>query len=529
MSAPASIQASARAKGHRAGRAVPYLSGVLASALLTLPLVPPPFSEEWFRRPLADDAYYYLVIARNVARGSGITFGGLPTSGFQPLYLMVCWIVGSIAAWNPIAVPMAVTIVNWLLYNGLGTWLVFRLWRRLHPEHRDKAIGLLAPFLWLVSPSGQSMSLNGMETTLGLLSWLAVALVVSRRGFLPNATRSSVAIGLALGIAFLARNDAVVLSAGYAIVCAALLFGAPEPGVGSPSSRNACRSALVTLGVALCCAIPWLIYNEIALGSLIPQGGRAEMRGGIYDFGRAHQLNEVIEAMVRNLSPLPLPLGRLSAGLRIPVELAMVGAVLGVVLLFLKFGRARFRRLCALLGSSIFFLAAVYSTLFGAGHMARRWLAPCIVLGVMVTAEVMEFVHRRKPALGRAAIPALIAVLVAGRVGWVCVEASRAFPTNTWGILQYLRSHEIRRPIGAFQAGLLSWVLPDVINLDGKTNPDALRALSLGRFGPWLAGSRVESVVDTNLLGTDGDPTIRSTFRVLRTDEGIILLERKHE
>lgn len=38
----------------------------------------------------ADDFYYYLVLARNIALGQGPTFDGLEiTNGFHPLYLLL--------------------------------------------------------------------------------------------------------------------------------------------------------------------------------------------------------------------------------------------------------------------------------------------------------------------------------------------------------------------------------------------------------------------------------------------------------
>src|SRR6185436_2667256 len=39
---------------------------------------------------LADDAYYYFVIARNLAHGLGSTFDGIvPTNGYHPLWMLV--------------------------------------------------------------------------------------------------------------------------------------------------------------------------------------------------------------------------------------------------------------------------------------------------------------------------------------------------------------------------------------------------------------------------------------------------------
>lgn len=38
-----------------------------------------------------DDGYYYLTVARNAARGLGVTVDGVEwTSGFQPLWALVC-------------------------------------------------------------------------------------------------------------------------------------------------------------------------------------------------------------------------------------------------------------------------------------------------------------------------------------------------------------------------------------------------------------------------------------------------------
>lgn len=505
------------------------MTGVILSALLTLPLVPIPFSDEWLRRPLADDAYYYLVIARNIARGSGITTGGLPTSGFQPLYLIVCLVTGAIAGWDAIGVPMAVTAVNWLLYNAVGTWLIARLWRSMHPESRSGAIGLLAPFLWLANPLGQSIALNGMETTLALLAWIVTAMAICRYGLLPLGAKPSACIGSALGFAFLARNDAVVLVAGYAIASGLRLRQDPPAEINRSSLSLACRSMLVTLAAVLCCAAPWLLSNLLKSGTPIPQGGRAELAGGLYDFGRAYQLDRVIEAMVRNLYPVPLPFGSIPASLRIPAALVLFTAVFGIILVLLRCGAPAFRHVCVFLACSILLLALIYGLLFGAAHMARRWLAPAVVLSVLAGAEGAYVLHRLRPHLARPAMLALVAVAAVGRVGWAHVESSRASPTNTWGLLEYVRTHDVPAPIGAFQAGLLSWILPDVVNLDGKTNPEALDALEHGRFGAWLAASSVECVVDSNLLGTDDDPLIRSAFEVLRTPEGIVLLKRRHK
>src|SRR6185503_21133760 len=107
--------------------------GAVFSALLTLPLIPSLGSADWLRRPLWDDAYYYLVIARNVARGLGVTVNGHPVSGFQPLYLLPCVLAGALTGWSQTGAPALLTAFNWALYNLIGAWLLLRLWREIAP------------------------------------------------------------------------------------------------------------------------------------------------------------------------------------------------------------------------------------------------------------------------------------------------------------------------------------------------------------------------------------------------------------
>ena len=522
MSGPSAMPAALRSLVRSPG-----VAAVLVSALLTLPLLPAPFSPDWLRRPLADDAYYYLVIARDLPVGSHAGGAAPPTSGFQPLYLPICLALGSLAGWDTVAVPMAITVFNWLLYSVAGAWLVQRLWLLLHPEHRGSPMGSLAALLWILAPSGQSICLNGMETTMALLGWVAVALVVARGGPAPRDRRHAVHLGLALGIAFLARNDAVILS----LACAALVaLQARDPSrPGAAWGGSAGREVAIAMGTAFACALPWLTYVASASGSLIPQGARAEGIGGLYDQGRFYQVRSILEAIVRDVSPVPLPLGSIPSGPRLALCLAALGGLIALAIRLHRGATRPVREVGALLAAGLAGLVLVYATFFGAGHMAARWLSPSFLFGVLVVAEGTDRLRRRFAPMARFALPALLAIIVVGRAAWTIREHGRPSPTNTWELLRYVRTHETRRPIGSFQSGLLAWVLPDIVNLDGKTNPKALEAHLQGRFGPWLRDSGVESVVDSSLLGVERDAAIRDTFILHSTDDGVRVLHRRRD
>ena len=94
--------------------------------------------------PLADDAFYYFVLARNASAGEWpvISGDGAPTSGFQPLW----------------GLAAAILVLDLMRRLGAG-WYA----------------SLLAFGAFVLSPQVLKHSLNGMETSLALLA--AVALV----------------------------------------------------------------------------------------------------------------------------------------------------------------------------------------------------------------------------------------------------------------------------------------------------------------------------------------------------------------
>jgi hypothetical protein len=51
--------------------------------------------------------------------------------------------------------------------------------------------------------------------------------------------------------------------------------------------------------------------------------------------------------------------------------------------------------------------------------------------------------------------------------------------------------------LGAFQAGVFSWFgQRDVVNLDGKVNPDAARALARRELGAYIESRRIDYLLD---------------------------------
>ncbi|HTO68804.1 MAG TPA: hypothetical protein VMR31_03000 [Myxococcota bacterium] len=210
-----------------------------------------------------DDAYYYLAIARNAAAGHGFTADGLsPTNGFQPLWMWllvpVAWLLGGATGpllWTVHAVVVAIFAATGGLLYGL-----------LRPRFgAGPAAAGTALLFW---PPFANVLLSGMES--GLAACLAVALVreLLDGGVLEprDARPGDLRTGVLLGLVLLARLDSVFIAvglAGYLAVREAVAHG----------PARAVRKGLLVFWPVIALLAPYLAWNQLAFGHLVPISG----------------------------------------------------------------------------------------------------------------------------------------------------------------------------------------------------------------------------------------------------------------
>ena len=162
---------------------------------------------------MTEDGYLMQTVARNMAIGLGMSTaeGTMPTNGVQPLatYLFAGL---HLLAQGDKALGIGLVSISSTLIAGISAWLLAcvgsRVFRHL-PHGRNLAC--VAAALWFTAPLITRHSMNGLETglyqaTLLLVMWF----FLERFG---TASAPSLAnrllLGALLGLAFLARNDAV--------------------------------------------------------------------------------------------------------------------------------------------------------------------------------------------------------------------------------------------------------------------------------------------------------------------------------
>jgi hypothetical protein len=220
-----------------------------------------------------DDSLFYLVIARNIAAGDGITFSVvMGTNGFQPLWqavvALLTTLIEALGVRSDAAQLTAVVLLCWALL-AIGLVLLERLLRHLRtgPAARFAALG--AVLVLLGGPYGTLAT----EANLVLVA-LVVVLLAARSALAAGTDRGALLLGLAIGFLMLARLDTVFVAATTLVTVLVVMRR-------SHGTGRALRSVLVAGATAAVAMVPYLAWNQVRFGHLNPISGAEKL-----DFSR---------------------------------------------------------------------------------------------------------------------------------------------------------------------------------------------------------------------------------------------------
>jgi hypothetical protein len=216
---------------------------------------------------IADDAYYYFTIARNIASGFGPTFDRLaPTNGFHPLWLLLLvpiFKAFGTSLWLPVRLALSLSAAIDLL-SGLVIYNI------LH-DSGIKPAALIAASVWLLSPFTLLLGLRGMEISLAVLMTMLLLLYLNHAisGSAGLSIKSSIFAGFLLGLAGLARTDNLPIL-GLTIVALILIMKRQDTFI-----RRAIW-LLETAGATLLVTLPWFLWNYRNFGSVMQVSGQVK-------------------------------------------------------------------------------------------------------------------------------------------------------------------------------------------------------------------------------------------------------------
>lgn len=446
---------------------------------------------------MTEDGYLMQTVARNMAIGLGMSVseGTMPTNGVQPLATFLFAGLHWLAGGERYASIALVTLASATIAAG-GAYFLSRLASALLVEVKGgEILARIIAAVWFTGSLTTAHSMNGLETGLYALVLLATLLFyVERLGGTGDAPRfgASIALGLLLGVTFLARNDAVFFIA--SLLLAHLCVG----DLARHRVQNRFMECLVAGSLSVVVALPWLVNNYRLFGSLVPISGISQ------SFAAAFGENLLL--VPANLVEASLPFLAIPRRLEDNVLVALVSVLLiaGVLAsLWQTWARGNEvnRRIYVAMVLFGVGLAGYYGLFFGAAHFISRylsilspflWFATALV-GFFWLTHLLGDGQRIRWAVA-AAVPCLLVYSVVlgayayanGRthmhkqvVDWVSANV----PPGQW--------------VGAVQTGTLGYFYDRTLNLDGKVNPDVLRSLLRdGHSLEYVSDSPIRFIVD---------------------------------
>jgi hypothetical protein len=460
-----------------------------------------------------DDAFYYLKIASNLAASGWSTFDGTsPTNGYHPGWALLLMPLARLYGGNPILYLRLAMLLSVTLH--VLTSIVLALTLR-------SVIGTFWSFAgaacWVVNRLPLLLALQTVEASayqLALIVALALHLRLLR-------TDRSVArwfgYGLGLGLAYLARTEAIVLIAlGGGYVAFAWL-----------RQRESAPSLLAWAAGVLIPVFPWWIFQLAQVGTIVQDSGRMKMlwAAELFAAGPGRRLSNVADTALHFAGSFTLffdALNRPKIGL-----LAAIGCGTALVSAAWRIHRVplQVRAVLVCCGSAIGGALMIYSLAFTERQV--WWLAlPSLGLFTMTLVAFGDLWRSQRLPPQLAIASAAMALVLSGYLlaTWFSDGAARRYPWQA----------DVYRSQAAFEAaidpsarlGFLNAGIPgfftqrSFVALDGLVNHAARLAWERRAWADFVHQADVAFILDERW-------TLARAERF--SDRRLTLIERQRE
>lgn len=459
-----------------------------------------------------------LTIARNLALGHGpsVEAGTTLTNGTQPLmtgvYAGVFWLVGGDKLWGVVLVQ-----VLGILIALSSAFVLYRIGSILFAElSQGLAVAAIAAAAWYVSPIGTRYTQNCLETGAAALLPMVIGLYVLRHRLAwdrPWPIRRCLELGVLLALAFWVRNDAVLLSVSVCITLFLSALGANTEGLGRRFLEAGCIGLTALLMVS-----PWLIFNYVGFGHVVPVSG----------------ISQGADMLGENLLHLPAILVELVSIVGLipgPLETRPVVLISSLLLLlaWVVFVYRATRELepttkpwLAMLSLWAGLLVGFYGLAYGAGYFVGRYLFPLSPWAALMSVWLARRLWiRAGGASPRLAAGVTLAFVLLISVGLDLRVRRHGMNNGHFQVVEWVGENVSDDVwVAAIQTGTLGFFHDRSYNLDGKVSPPALQARFEGRIFEYILERPIMYLVDwVGIAGWLDDPRLGDHFDLLLLDE----------
>lgn len=471
-------------------------------------------------RPYQEDAFYMFSCAYQFAQGNGYSVDGVhPTNGVQPLIVLLY--APFFAAFSDKWDGLRATFGLVALLEALCVIMVFKLVRAMARKRNDEAdrAGLIGSAIWTFSYTLLVHNANGLETGLLALGYLVVLwyYTVLTDPEEPPTYLNWVLLGVLLGLLVLARIDAAIF------VVLWFLFDIWK-------FRRPSRT-VIAAAIAVIVSSPWWIYNVTTFGSLMPISGQSEALESLLHinlFTTPQVIGDILAVVFYT------PYIGLTPSLAVGWGIAMISiwVLLNQKLRLLESLRLSYRLeilIPLVLTSAV--LIIYYTFFFSAPHFISRYLHPMRIMALLLLSISLPIVWGRFKDRKLFRIVTAVVLLAAATFSVILYQrafttkkSSPAYFTGLWarGVAP--------EKVGMTSSGTANFVSDNVVNLDGKVNPDALKARKAGTLGEYVVDADIKYVADwketADMIASQAARR-GVTYRKVHSIGPILVLERK--
>ncbi|PJF31652.1 MAG: hypothetical protein CUN52_02445 [Phototrophicales bacterium] len=490
-------------------------------------------------QPLLDDSFYYITLGRNLADGKGAMVDDQHlTTGFQPLW-------GAMSVFPALLTDDLSSLVHlfqWMgvLVSAVACVLVYVLTVEVLTQIAPIQSGWVTMMAWLNAavwywhPHHIAYSINGMETTLSTCATLFMLVIFLRLYHRPS-PKYALILGMSMGVAFLARVDASMLIVWLVIAIA--LF---------PPIQGQRIATIIRVGVmSLIISSPWAVFSLAQGKFILPESGFAVRAHTLYT-GQSDQLppplssaldgepafaryygqkmSQFIGELGKQMYPFTIGIPQPDSPFLQDINIRIVninithGTFLVMIGYVLIGGVTVFTRSRMIIGlwviTALWIITAIilYSFVVISWWFYERYALPIAeIVSILMFCMLYALLLRLNIKKWTAGIVLIILMIN----GMLLIQNYRLFTNEYRWIFDPAINHTAPRSgfyeaaiwlnenvpadsrIGAFQSGVMVYYADaPVINLDGKVNADAHRAMTEGRMWDYICDQQLDYIVD---------------------------------
>ncbi|BDI29693.1 hypothetical protein CCAX7_17440 [Capsulimonas corticalis] len=438
----------------------------------------------WLLGYVADDAFYYLQVARHLAESGRSTFDGVnPTNGYHPGWMLILTVAAKLVP-TRILLLRAMLLIT-LIIHALGAGIMKKILERyLRPM-----LALVIAAGWLFNPFALRLALCGTEGPLATcMALLAVLLALRLSDTGAVSLRRCAVLGLVLGAAVLSRTDQLLLA--FLVL---LPLGLERLAGRFSVTGTSLKRVAVAAGCAAVVVAPWLLFSYLSVGTLQQDSGVMKQ------LWLAHQ--DTRRSLPDGLLPMWLApvFGGLS-GSSDPLD-AMGVALMGLFAAFAARSRQTwepFRALSLWLLAYVLTLGAIYVWRFS-DLQIWHWTtsaAACWIVVCGFAALAWEAADSRVRRWTFAAVLFYLAALP-------ILRAPLREPSYVWQRATFYCAPRLQRmvpegePIGCFNAGIPTYFSRrHLVNLDGLVNHSIVPYWKRGEVDAYLRQNGIRYIAD---------------------------------